>query len=81
MTKYEILLLNGDMLNRMQQLGITEEDAQNMQLFEDYRIMKQNRAKTIFVVKTLCERYNKAERTVYRLIKRYNFLCQSVALE
>lgn len=81
MTIYEILRLNGEMLNRMHQIGITDEDCANIQLFEDYRIMKGNGEKTLFIVRTLCEKYSKAERTVYRLIKRYNELCQPAALD
>jgi len=81
MTKYEALRLNGEMLNRMHRFGIIPEDGENIQLFEDYRIMKDRGIKTMCIVETLCNRYNKAERTVYRLIKRYKELCQDVTFE
>ena len=81
MNTYEILILNGELLKRMQRIGITEDDVQNMQLFEDYRAMKDAGEKTFFIVRTLCDKYGKAERTIYRLIKRYNELCQPATLE
>lgn len=79
MTLYDILCLNSEVLNQMQQFGINQDDFDNIKLFEEYRLMKQEGIKTLFIVRTLCDHYHKSERSVYRLIKRYNELRQEIA--
>ena len=80
MTLFEVLKLNSEMLKRMHRFGISLDDCENLQLFEDYRDMKQMGVKTLFIVDTLCTKYNKSERSVFRLIKRYRELCQEVTV-
>lgn len=81
MTKYELLLLNRDMLKMLSKHGIYTDDYKYILLYKEYQKMKSENLKTAYIIQILSDKYNMSERTVYRTIRRFNNYCQNVAVE
>lgn len=76
MKVYEILSLAPEMMKMLHESGIKADDYRWIELYREYRKMKRNGDKTVYVVAVLSERYQICERKVYKVLKRMEQDCQ-----
>ena len=76
MKVYEILSLNPEFLKRLHDFGIKQDDYQWVELYQDYRRMKRNGEKMVYIVASLGDKYHICERKVYKVIRRMEQDCQ-----
>lgn len=76
MKVYEILSLNPQFLKMLHEFGIRIDDYQWIDLYREYRQMRDNGEKIVFIVAFLGEKYGICERKVYKLIKHMERDCQ-----
>ena len=69
MKVYEILSLNHDFLKMLQKFGITLADGKWVELYHEYKKMKDMDHKMVYIVAFLSEKYEICERKVYKTIK------------
>lgn len=67
------------MLKRLHDSGIRIDDYQYLQMYEELRRMIDSGEKTTYAVATICEKYDVCERTVYKVLKRFNSDCTKAA--
>lgn len=75
----ELVKFNRELLSRMKAAGIKLEDAQYVDLYQDYVDMLSSGAKVSYVVMILADKYSVSERKVYALIKHFKSDCKSLA--
>lgn len=75
----EVVKFNRELLSRMKAAGIKLEDAQYVDLFQDYTEMLDSGEKMSYIVLALAEKYSVSERKVYSLIKRFKSDCKTLA--
>lgn len=75
----EVVKFNRELLSRMKVAGIKLEDAQYVDLFQDYVDMLSSGAKVSYIVMILSDKYSVSERKVYSLIKHFKSDCKSLA--
>lgn len=76
MKVYEILSLNPQFLKMLHEFGIRIDDYQWIDLYREYRQMRDNGEKIVFIVAFLSDKYGICERKVYKLIKHMERDCQ-----
>ncbi len=69
MKVYEILSLNHDFLKMLQKFGISLDDGKWVELYHEYKKMKDLDHKMVYIVAFLSEKYEICERKVYKIIK------------
>lgn len=69
MKVYEILSLNHDFLKMLQKFGISLDDGKWVELYHEYKKMKDMDHKMVYIVAFLSEKYEICERKVYKIIK------------
>ena len=69
MKVYEILSLNHDCLKMLQKFGISLDDGKWVELYHEYKKMKDMDHKMVYIVAFLSEKYEICERKVYKIIK------------
>lgn len=80
MTRYEILSLNKELLQRLDEAGIKAKDYQYVDLFRDYMKMMQEGNKTTYAVAMLSEKYAISERKVYDILRHLRTDCKGHAV-
>lgn len=75
MKTIEILRLCPEILKALHKSGSKIDDYRYVELYNDYLDMRKEGDKTTYIVTVLSQRYNLAERTVYKLLKRLNTDC------
>jgi hypothetical protein len=81
MKVFEILNFNKEILNRIQNAGIRLDDFRYIDLYNEYKTMKIQGEKIIYIVTVLSDRYDVSERKVYDLVKRFNSNCKLFAVQ
>lgn len=76
MKVYEILSLNPQFLKMLHEFGIRIDDYQWIDLYREYREMRDKGEKIVFIVAFLSDKYGVCERKVYKLIKHMERDCQ-----
>lgn len=76
MKVYEILSLNPQFLKKLHEFGIRIDDYQWIDLYREYREMRDKGEKIVFIVAFLSDKYGVCERKVYKLIKHMERDCQ-----
>lgn len=69
MKVYEILSLNHDFMKMLQKFGISLDDSKWVELYHEYKKMKDMDHKMVYIVAFLSEKYEICERKVYKIIK------------
>ena len=77
MTVYEVLKFLGEPLERLTKAGIKSNDYKYIKLYEDYNKAHKTGEKVGYVVAALAECYHVSERTVYDVIRRFGFQCDT----
>lgn len=79
MTVFEILNFNRELINRLCRIGFKPEDCRYIDLYSDYKRMKDNGEKVTYIVSHLSSEYEISERKVYEVIKRFGKHCTADA--
>ena len=74
MIVFEILKFNRELINRLQKVGFKPGDERYIDLYEDYKRMK-DKEKMTYTVSYLSSKHNVSERKVYDLVKRFGKHC------
>ena len=69
MKVYEFLSLHKDFLKMLQKFGISLDDGKWVELYHEYKKMKDMEHKMVYIVAFLAEKYEICERKVYKIIK------------
>lgn len=69
MKVYEFLSLHKNFLEMLHKLGISLDDGKWVELYHEYRKLKDMEHKTVYIVAYLSEKYEICERKVYKIIK------------
>ena len=72
----DLVKFSGEMLKRLHDFGISTDDYQYMQMYEDFERMRLEGHKTTYIVAYLSERYGMCERKVYKIVRRFRQECQ-----
>lgn len=76
MTIYKLLSLNKNVLICLSNSGVTLNDYQYIELFEEYTKMFNEGLKTTYIVTVLSDKYKVSERKIYSIIKRVKSAAQ-----
>lgn len=71
----EVLKFNRELIKNLRRAGIRLEDADYVELYNDYANMRSKGEKVSYIVVVLALRYHVCERKVYDLIKRFRMEC------
>lgn len=69
MKVYEFLSLHKDFLKMLQKFGISLDDGKWVELYHEYKKMKDMDHKMVYIVAFLSEKYEICERKVYKIVK------------
>jgi hypothetical protein len=72
----DLVKFSGEMLKRLHETGISMDDYQWLQLYEEYERMKKEGNKTTWVVADLSRRFGICERKVYKVVRRFATDCR-----
>ena len=70
MTHYEILKSGESLLNIIRKNGVTADDVQYLEVYENLERMEREGHKKTFIVAYLCQQYEMSEATLYRVVNR-----------
>lgn len=76
MKVHEFVRLNKCILNIMQENGIKLTDYRYSDLFDDYIRMKDEGHKITYIVASLSNKYEIAERSIYKIMERMRKECK-----
>jgi hypothetical protein len=69
MKVYEFLSLHKDFLKMLHSFGISFDDCKWVELYHEYKKLKDMDHKMVYIVAFLSEKYEICERKVYKIIK------------
>ncbi|WP_418991864.1 hypothetical protein [Alistipes sp.] len=72
MKVHEILRQHADLLRTLARAGVAIEDVRYIPLWRDYDRLRHDGFKIAYIVAYLCDTYEISERTVYRIVGRFN---------
>lgn len=72
MTRYELLKTCLTTINVLRENGIRLSEADNLPLYEKYNRMKSKGHKMCYIVAVLATEYGISERSVYKIVDRFN---------
>ncbi len=81
MIPYEAIKLTCDLFKKVSALGIKMDDYERLPLYEDYETMANEGLKLLYIVTILSTKYKMSKRSIYRVVRRFNELCQELATE
>lgn len=68
----DLVKISAKMMEMLSKHGIDMSDYQYIDLYDEYLEMVSNGDKVTYVVTYLAEKYKTSERSIYRLLKRFN---------
>lgn len=69
MKVYEFLSFHKEFLKMLHSFGISFDDCKWVELYNEYKRMKEKKHKMVYIVAYLAEKYEICERKVYKIIK------------
>lgn len=69
MKVYEFLSFHTDFMKMLNKFGIDINDCKWVELYHEYKKMKEKKHKVVYIVAYLAEKYEICERKVYKVIK------------
>lgn len=72
MKVHEILRQNADLFRMLARAGVAIEDVRYIPLWLDYERLRRDGFKIAYIIAHLCDTYEVSERTVYRIVGRFN---------
>lgn len=70
MKAFELLKVNESLLKAMDGLSLSINDVKYIGMFQEYERMMSEGLKKTYIVQTLADKYDIAERTLYRVIDK-----------
>ncbi len=72
----EILAFNRELLENLDRNHIKIKDVKYLQLYMEYSRLKEEGFKITYIIAYLSDTYKVGERTIYKIIKRFNSECK-----
>lgn len=70
-TVYDVFSANAAMLRALARTGVSLEDVNNIQLYEEFNRLSSDGLKTAYIIAHLCDEYAVSDRTVWRIVNKY----------
>lgn len=70
MTNYEILKMNASLLHLLNKNGVSINDVNYIDIFDEFTKMKQQGLKVRYIAITLAEKYGMTDRSIFKIVKR-----------
>ena len=70
-TVYDILQNNRELLARMVRLGVSSADIRHLELYDEFVQLKAEGFKAIYIVARLSGKYAVSERSIWRIIRKF----------
>lgn len=80
MKVYEVMRLSEKVLETLQNSCIHIEDVRYLQMYSDYRRMREEGGKMSYIVAALVDSYHISERQVYYVVKKFSQDCNIAAV-
>ena len=80
MKLYEVISFNRELLRRLSSVGIRLDDCKYIDLYEDYRKLREGGGKMTNIAAVLAEKYGVCERQVYLIIARFEKDCTDISV-
>ncbi len=68
----DFLRICREFLKVMSRLGLKSEDYRYIEMYEEYRAMRDRKEKVEYILKVLSDKYKVSESTVKRIVRRFN---------
>lgn len=70
MTNYEILKMNASLLHLLNKNGVSINDVNYIDIFDEFTKMKQQGLKVRYIAITLAQKYGMTDRSIFKIVKR-----------
>lgn len=70
MTTYEILKMNKSLLQTLSKNGVSVNDVNYLNVFDEFMEMKKQGLKVRYIALTLAEKYGLSDRSIFKIVKR-----------
>ena len=81
MKLYEVISFNRELLRRLSSVGIRLDDCKYIDLYEDYRKLREGGGgKITYISAVLAAKYGVCERQVYLIIARFEKDCTDISV-
>lgn len=70
-TVHEIITENIDTLRALARAGVAIEDVAELPIYNDFVRLTESGLKTTYVVNHLCNEYERSERTIWRIVRKF----------
>lgn len=70
-TVHDIIVEHADTLRALARAGVAIEDVADLPIYNDFVRLTETGVKTTYVVMYLCEEYERSERTIWRIVRKF----------
>ena len=70
MKNYEILKMNASLLQLLSKNGVSVNDVNYLDVFDEFMEMKKQGVKVRFIALTLADKYGMTDRSIFKIVKR-----------
>lgn len=70
-TVHDIIVEHADTLRALARAGVAIEDVVDLPIYNDFVRLTETGVKTTYVVMYLCEEYERSERTIWRIVRKF----------
>ena len=70
-TVHDIIVEHADTLRALARAGVAIEDVADLPIYNDFVRLTETVVKTTYVVMYLCEEYERSERTIWRIVRKF----------
>ncbi len=71
----DLVIFSADLMKRLHEIGIRLDDYKHIEMYREYKVMKADGHKTVFVIAKLSETYKVSERLIYKVLKHFERDC------
>lgn len=76
----DLVNFSADVMKKLHSFGIRLEDYKYLELYHEYKAMKADGYKTVFIVAKLSETHNVSERLIYKILRHFDRDCTEIAV-
>lgn len=81
MTLFDVLNFNREVLKRLVSAGFKPDDCRYIELYADYKRMREKGEKVTYIVSALSDKYKVSERKIYGIVKHFETNCTDGAVQ
>lgn len=70
-TVHDIITEHADTLRALARAGVAIEDVGDLPIYNDFVRLTESGVKTTYVVTHLCDEYERSERTIWRIVRKF----------